>query len=87
MFGTLRVPSTKAEGAATSGACSWVGQSFLEDGTTSLVVGEGDFEQVNGKNQWIVNMHMDNSNGDQLHSKGTIDLQSRTFQGEMFEGK
>jgi hypothetical protein len=87
VFGTLRFPTSMAEGGATSGSCSWVGQSFLEDGTTLLVVGEGDFEQVNGQNQWLVNMHMDNSNGDQMHSKGKIDLQSRTFQGELFEGK
>ena len=86
VFGTLRFPSTLAEGGVSSGPCSWVGQSFLEDGTNLLVDGEGNFEQVEGKNQWVVDMNMDVSNGDKLQSKGTIDLQARTFQGEIFEG-
>ena len=87
VFGTLRFPSTMAEGGVTGGPCSWVGQSFLEDGTTLLVDGEGNFEQVAGKNQWVVHMKMDVSNGNKIQSKGTIDLQARTFQGEIFEGE
>ncbi len=84
VFGSLHVPL--GDSNATSGSCSWVGQAFLEDGTWATGVGEGTWEQVGGGHQWKLHFPaLTVSSGEVLRCEGVIDLESRTFTGQMYE--
>ena len=83
IFGTLSVPLP--EGGATSGTCTWMGQAFQEDGSWSSGIGDGTWEQIEGKHRW--KMHFPAikvSSGESLRCEGELDLATRTFTGQMY---
>ncbi|MDB4542653.1 MAG: hypothetical protein WBM35_11730 [Candidatus Electrothrix sp.] len=84
VMGTMSFPL--AENGATSGSCSWAGQAFQPDSTSTSSSGEGTWEQVEGKHAWKTSVAaLKISDGRVLSSQGEIDLEARTFNGQMFE--
>ena len=82
VFGTLCFTNPLAAGGATSGSCSWVGQAFLEDTTTTTALGEGTWQQVEGEQKWSVSQEIELSDGSRIRSEGEIDLAARTYTGK-----
>jgi hypothetical protein len=84
IMGTLAFPLP--ESGATSGACSWTGQGFPPDGPWTSSSGEGTWEQVEGKFAWKVSiLALEISDGRVISSEGELDLEARTFNGQMFD--
>lgn len=84
VMGTMSFPLV--ENGATSGSCSWAGQAFQPDGTSTSSSGDGTWEQVEGKHAWKTSVPaLEISDGRVMSSKGEIDLEERTFNGQMFE--
>ena len=83
-FGTLTIIQPLSEANATSGTCTWSGQSFHEDGTTLGFLAEGTWEQTPGANQWTITLIANVSNGDRIRCVGIAEFSSRTFAGEIF---
>ena len=69
---------------ATIGLARWVGQGFLEDGSTVAGVGEGTWEQ-DGHHKWAIRMDVALSNGEGLRIVGEVDLASRTYKGKLYD--
>jgi hypothetical protein len=84
VLGTLAFPLP--ESGATSGACSWTGQGFPQDGPWTTSSGEGTWEQIEGKHAWKIRMPaLEISDGTVISSEGVVDLEARTFNGQMFD--
>jgi hypothetical protein len=83
IMGTLAFPLT--ESGATSGNCSWTGQTFPPDRPWTCSSGEGIWEQIEGRYAWRVSFPvLEISDGTQLRSEGELDLVARTFKGQLF---
>ena len=84
VMGTLAFPLP--DSGATSGSCSWTGQAFPPDGPWTSSFGEGSWTQIEGKHAWKISIPViEISNGTSLRSEGTVDLEARTFNGQMFD--
>ena len=84
VMGTMSFPLP--DGGATSGTCSWTGQGFPPDRPWVSGSGDGTWEQVEGKYAWKVSLPaIENSDGSRIRSEGEIDLEARTFSGQMFD--
>tara|TARA_Y100000758_G_C15886585_1_gene362433 strand:- start:156 stop:536 length:381 start_codon:yes stop_codon:yes gene_type:complete len=84
VFGTLSLTQELSEASATSGTCTWTGQSFQADGTTLGTLGDGTWEQRPGESKWKVIFNGEISNGDRLRTEGVIDLPARQYTGSIF---
>ena len=84
VFGTLTLTQELSEASATSGTCTWTGQSFQTDGTTLGTLGDGTWEQLPGESKWKVVFNGEVSNGDRLRTEGVIDLPARLYTGSIF---
>ena len=74
------------ESGATSGTCSWTGQAFPPDSPWTSSSGEGTWEQIEGKHAWKVSVAaLEISDGRVISSEGVVDLEARTFKGQMSE--
>ena len=85
VMGTMSFPLP--DGGASSGACSWTGQAFPPDRPWNTASGDGTWEQIEGKYAWKINipaLHI--SDGRVIRSEGVLDLEARTFNGQIFEG-
>lgn len=84
VFGTMRFPLP--DGGATSGTCSWTGQAFPPDQAWVSGSGDGTWEQVEGRYAWKITLpSIENSDGSRVRSEGELDLETRTFTGQMFD--
>jgi len=84
VMGTLAFPLP--DSGANSGSCSWTGQGFPPDSPWSTSSGAGTWEQVEGRYAWKISMpSIEISDGRRLRSEGEVDLEARTFNGQMFE--
>jgi hypothetical protein len=84
VMGTMSFPLP--ESGATSGTCSWAGQGFPPDRPWTSSSGDGTWTQVEGKYAWKISLpSLEISDGTRLRSEGELDLEARTFNGEMFE--
>ena len=84
VMGTLAFPLP--DSGATSGVCSWTGQGFPSDSPWTSSSGEGTWEQVEGKHAWKVSIPaLEISDGRVISSEGVVDLEARTFNGQMSE--
>jgi hypothetical protein len=82
--GTLAFPLP--EGGATSGTVSWTGQAFPPDRPWNTASGDGTYEQVEGKYAWQISLPaIELSDGNRIRSEGEVDLEARTFSGQIFE--
>ena len=82
--GTLAFPLP--EGGATSGAVSWTGQAFPSDRPWNTASGDGTWEQVEGKYAWKISLPaIELSDGNRIRSEGEVDLEARSFSGQIFE--
>ena len=82
--GTLAFPLP--EGGATSGAVSWTGQAFPPDRPWNTASGDGTWEQVEGKYAWKISLPaIELSDGNRIRSEGEVDLEARSFSGQIFE--
>ena len=82
VMGTMCFPLV--ENGATSGKCSWAGQAFQPDGTNTSSSGDGTWEQVEGKHAWKTSIPaLAISDGRVISSQGEIDLEARTFNGQL----
>lgn len=84
VFGTLNFPLPAQGETPTSGACGWVGQGFLDDGTNVAGLGDGTWQQVEGQHRWKVVMLAEISNGDRVRTEGEIDLATLRYSGKIF---
>jgi len=74
------------ESGATSGTCSWTGQGFSPDSPWTTSSGEGTWELIEGKQAWKITVPaLENSEGRVISSEGVVDLEARTFNGQMFD--
>ena len=74
------------EGGATSGAVSWTGQGFPPGAPWATSSGDGTWEQIEGKHAWKVTIPaLVGSDGRVISSEGVVDLEARTFNGQMFD--
>ena len=84
VMGTLAFPLP--EQGATSGTVTWAGQGFPPDREPSTSFGEGTWKQVEGSHAWQINVPViDISDGTSLRSEGVVDLEAKTFNGQMSE--
>ena len=84
VMGTLAFPLP--EQGATSGTVTWTGQGFPPDRDPSTSFGEGTWKQVDGRHAWKISMPaLDVSDGTRLQTEGVVDLEAKTFNGQMFE--
>lgn len=84
VMGTLAFPL--AEQGAASGTVTWTGQGFPPDREPSTSSGEGTWKQVEGSYAWQINLPViEISDGTRLRSEGVVDLEAKTFNGQMFE--
>ena len=84
VMGTLAFPLP--DSGATSGTCSWTGQAFPPDSPWTSSSGEGTWEQIEGKHAWKVSVPaLEISDGRVISSEGVVDLEARTFKGQMSE--
>lgn len=86
-FGTVMgtLAFTLPESGATSGVVTWTGQGFPPDGPWTTSSGTGTWQQVEGKHAWKVTVPaLELSDGRVISSQGEVDLEARTFNGEMF---
>lgn len=84
VMGTLAFPLP--EQGATSGTVTWTGQGFPPDREPSTSFGDGTWEQVEGSHAWKINMPtLEVSDGTSLRTEGVVDLEAKTFKGQMFE--
>jgi hypothetical protein len=84
VMGTMSFPLP--DGGASSGACSWTGQAFPPDRPWNTASGDGTWEQVEGRYAWRISLPaIQLSDGNRLRSEGEIDLEARTFNGQLFE--
>ena len=85
VFGTLKTQNPLSDMGARSGTCTWVGQAFLDDGTTLGGSGQGTWEQIGDDgHKWSVTMDVDISDGSKHHSVGEIDLATLGFTGKIY---
>jgi hypothetical protein len=84
VMGTLAFPLP--EQGATSGTVTWTGQGFPPDREPSTSFGEGTWKQVEGSHAWQINVPVIKiSDGTSLRSEGVVDLEAKTFNGQMSE--
>ena len=84
VMGTVSFPLP--EGGATSGACSWTGQAFPPDRPWNTGAGDGTWEQIEGRYAWKISIPViELSDGSRIRSEGEIDLEARTFTGQVFD--
>jgi hypothetical protein len=83
-FGTLSVTQELSKASATSGTCTWAGQSFQTDGTTLGMLGDGTWEQLSDESKWKVIMNVEISNGVMARTEGVLDLPARLYTGSIF---
>jgi hypothetical protein len=84
VMGTLAFPLP--DQGATSGTVTWTGQGFPPDSDPSTSFGEGTWEQVEGSYAWKISIpKIEISDGTSLRSEGVVDLEAKTFNGQMFE--
>lgn len=84
VMGTLAFPLP--EQGATSGTVTWTGQGFPPDREPSTSFGEGTWKQVEGSHAWQINVPViEISDGTSLRSEGVVDLEAKTFNGQMSE--
>ncbi len=84
VMGTLAFPLP--EGGASSGTCSWTAQAFPPDSPWTSSNGEGTWEQIEGKHAWKISIPaLAISDGRVISSKGELDLEARTFNGQIFD--
>jgi len=84
VFGTLSLTQKLSEAGATSGTCTWTGQSFQKDGATLGALADGTWEQLPGETKWKVIFNGEISNGDRIRTEGVIDLAARLYTGSIF---
>lgn len=87
-FGTVQgtLAFLLPEGGATSGTVSWTGQAFPPDRPWNTASGDGTWEQVEGKYAWQINLPaIELSDGNRIRTEGEVDLEARTFSGQIFE--
>ena len=78
---TLRVPVP----GAPAGPASFTGAGFLDGGEVVGLSAEGCWEQVPGQQKWRVRGLNMSSAGQVLLSDGTLDLESRSYNGTVAE--
>ena len=84
VMGTMAFPLPGS--GESSGTCSWAGQGFPPDSPSTTSSGEGTWEQVNGKYAWKISIpSLEISDGRVIRSEGELDLEARTFNGQLFE--
>ena len=84
VMGTLAFPLP--DQGATSGTVTWTGQAFPPDREPSTSFGEGSWEQVEGSHAWNISVPaLEISDGTKLRSEGVVDLEAKSFKGQMFE--
>ena len=83
-FGTVSATLPIADAGATSGTCTYAGQSFLDDGTTLGFIADGTWEQTPGAKEWKLTLHAVSSTGQRILSIGTVNLTTGSFEGELF---
>jgi hypothetical protein len=84
IMGTLAFPL--AENGASSGVCTWTGQTFPLDAPWTSSTGDGTWEQIEGRYAWKIHIPvLEISDGNKLRSEGELDLVARTFKGQLFE--
>ncbi len=84
VMGTLAFPLP--EGGATSGTVSWTGQAFPPDRPWNTGNGDGTWEQVEGRYAWKISLPaIELSDGSRLRSEGEVDLEARTYSGQIFD--
>ena len=81
VLGTL---TFRGEPGAKSGALSWRGQGFLENGDTVAGAGQGTWESI-GKHKWRSRLIVTTSDGGCHESDGHLDLKSRILSGKLLE--
>ena len=85
-FGTILGTLTfqASEPAAQSGAASWRGEAYLENGDVVGVLGEGGFEAL-GNHKWRTRLVISISDGQIFGSDGLLDLAKRSLTGKNLE--
>ena len=84
VLGTMAFPLPGS--GETSGTCSWTGQAFPPDSQSTTSSGDGTWEQIEGKHAWNISIPaLAISDGQVISSKGKLDLEARTFNGQMFD--
>lgn len=84
VMGTMSFPLPGS--GDTSGHCSWTGQAFPPDQPWTTSSGDGTWEQIEGRHAWKISLPViELSDGSRLRSEGEIDLEARTFNGQIFD--
>ena len=84
VFGTLIWGPTPPSGLNEGGKIEWVGQSFLEDGTTVVGQGEGTWETPPDDHVAKTSLLINISDGTQIRSEGEMALETLEWNGTIY---
>ena len=70
---------------ATDGKVQWLGQAFPPDSEFVNGTGDGTWSKIEGAHRWRITLPaLVLSTGNVLRCEGEVDLESRTFSGQMY---
>ena len=84
VFGTLIWGPTPPSGLNEGGKIEWVGQSFLDDGTTVIGQGEGTWETPPDDHVAKTSLLINISDGTQIRSEGEMALETLEWNGTIY---
>ena len=84
VFGTLIWGPTPPSGLNEGGKIKWVGQSFLNDGSTVVGQGEGTWETPPDAHVAKTSLLINISDGTQIRSEGEMTLETLEWNGTIY---
>ena len=71
-FGSLSYSQPLADGGASTGTCTWVAKTVLDDGSVIADIAPGTWERIGMELRIRINMDHDLSDGRKLKSSGIL---------------
>jgi hypothetical protein len=84
-FGSLSYSQPLSEGGASSGTCTWVAKTVLEDGTVLADIAHGTFERIGMELRVRIKLNHDLSNGRKLRTEGILNHADGSWTGTYVE--
>ena len=84
-FGSLSYRQPLADGGASTGTCTWVAKTVLDDGSVIADIAHGTWERIGMELRIRINMDHDLSDGRKLKSSGILNHADGSWTGSYQE--
>ena len=84
-FGSLSYSQPLADGGASTGTCTWVAKTVLDDGSVIADIAHGTWERIGMEPRIRINMDHDLSDGRKLKSSGILNNADGSWPGSYQE--